>query len=302
MSTKVSSKREKPTSQVSDDNESPNPTKRQKTDIPTNKSLPDPLNLPAKSPRTWKLASFNVSGLNAAMKKGLKTYLEAEDADIITLQETKVNEPVNGVVDVGKYICREWAFEEKKGYGGVVVFSKIRPISIKRGLPTHPKPNSTRGRIITLEFSTIYYIAVYVPNAGAKLVRLKERVEWDKAMREYLWQLDQQKPIILAGDLNVAHKEIDLARPKGNHKTPGFTPEERKGFETLLNDGQTKFIDTWRHLNPGITGIYTYYSYKFQCRTKGIGWRLDYHVVSERLLERVVASEIRYKMRLISHL
>ncbi|RIA83008.1 exodeoxyribonuclease III [Glomus cerebriforme] len=242
---------------------------------------------------TIKLASWNVSGLKAALKKGFRTYVEAEDADILCLQETKVDKEIDDVVSNKKYKYRWWGFDDKKGYAGTAVFSKIEPITISYGLSTHPNPEVTKGRVITLEFETLYYVACYVPNAGEKLVRLKEKIIWDEAMEKYLRQLDETKPVIWAGDLNVAHKPIDLTRPKTNQKTPGYTPEERADFERILNGGEKKFIDTWRHFHPNTEGYYTYYSYRFQCRSKNIGWRLDYHVVSERILDRVIESEIR---------
>ncbi|CAG8436689.1 6382_t:CDS:10 [Ambispora gerdemannii] len=261
--------------------------------VPTNTTMPKQLSFPAKPEGTTKFASWNVSGLKASLKKGFKFYVETEDPDILCLQETKVNEPMHDIVDERKYKCREWAFEDKKGYGGVAIFSKIEPVSKTHGLPTHPKPDTTKGRIITLEFPTLYYVACYVPNAGDKLVRLNEKLEWNRAMEKYLRELDAKKPVIWTGDLNVAHKEIDLAKPETNSKTAGFTREERQDFEKILNGDENKFIDTWRHFHPDTKGVYTYYSYRFQARTKGIGWRLDYHVVSERLLDRVVESETR---------
>ncbi|CAG8475727.1 7004_t:CDS:2 [Funneliformis caledonium] len=266
--------------------------KEEQTPIPTNTKMPESFSF-EKREGTIKFASWNVSGLKSALKKGFKTYVEAEDADILCLQETKVNTELEGVVDHQKYKYRWWGFEEKKGYAGTVVFSKINPISVSFGLSTHPDPKVTEGRVITLEFETLYYVACYVPNAGEKLVRLKEKIIWDEAMEKYLKQLDEKKPVIWAGDLNVAHKPIDLARPETNKKTPGFTPEERRDFDRILNEGKNKFVDTWRHFHPNTLRHYTYFSYRFQCRSKIIGWRLDYHVVSERILNRVVESEIR---------
>ncbi|CAG8754446.1 9042_t:CDS:2 [Dentiscutata erythropus] len=262
------------------------------TSLPLNTKMPEELEF-QKPSGTIKLASWNVSSLRAALKKGYHTYVDAEDADILCLQETKVNEKEFNAVDTKKYKYNWWGFEKKKGYGGIALFSKIEPISVVFGLSTHPDPEITKGRVITLEFETLYYVTAYVPNAGEKLVRLKERETWDEAMKEYLTQLDEKKPVIWAGDMNVAHKEIDLARPATNQKTAGFTKEERTGFDKILNGGKDTFIDTWRHMHPDTTGGYTYYSYRFQCRTKGLGWRLDYHVVSKRLLDRVIESEIR---------
>ncbi|CAG8811296.1 3103_t:CDS:2, partial [Racocetra persica] len=163
------------------------------TSVPVNTKMPEKLEF-HKPSGTVKLASWNVSGLKAALKKGYHTYVEAEDADILCLQETKVNEKEFNAIDTKKYKYHWWGFEEKKGYGGVAVFSKIEPISVAFGLSTHPTPEITKGRVITLEFKTLYYVAVYVPNAGEKLVRLKERVTWDEAMERYLRQLDEKKP------------------------------------------------------------------------------------------------------------
>nr|CAG8520028.1 15448_t:CDS:2 [Entrophospora candida]CAG8527862.1 3282_t:CDS:2 [Entrophospora candida] len=261
----------------------------------TNLKMPENLKFEPKQPGTVKFVSYNVAGLNASLKKGFKNYIEAEDPDILCLEETKVSKEVDGAIDYKKYQYYWWGINEtKKGHGGISVFSKIKPISSTLGLPTHPNPEITKGNIITLEFPELYYVACYVPNAGSKLVKLDERMGWDAAMEKYLRQLDEKKPVIWAGDLNVSHKEIDLTNPKKNHKTAGFTPEERGNFEKILNGGgDKKFVDTWRHFHPNALGCYTYYSYRYQCRSKNIGWRLDYHVVSERILDRVVESEIR---------
>ncbi|CAJ0913052.1 7754_t:CDS:2, partial [Entrophospora sp. SA101] len=272
-------------------NEDDNTAKASATN--TNLKMPENLKFEPKQPGTVKFVSYNVAGLNASLKKGFKNYIEAEDPDILCLEETKVSKEVDGAIDYKKYQYYWWGINEtKKGHGGISVFSKIKPISSTLGLPTHPNPEITKGNIITLEFPELYYVACYVPNAGSKLVKLNERMGWDAAMEKYLRQLDEKKPVIWAGDLNVAHKEIDLTNPDKNHKTAGFTPEERGNFEKILNGGgDNKFVDTWRHFHPNALGCYTYYSYRYQCRSKNIGWRLDYHVVSERILDRVVENE-----------
>ncbi|CAG8505526.1 7503_t:CDS:2 [Paraglomus occultum] len=260
---------------------------------PTNTCMPATLSFQKKQEDTIKFASWNVSGLTAAMKKGFETYMDAEDADILCLQETKVKGPLEISSITDRYPHRWWAIGDKKGHGGVAVFSKLEPISVTFGVATHSDVEYTKSRVITLEFSDFYYVACYIPNSGTKLKNLAARMEWDIAMDKYLRQLDEKKPLIWAGDLNVAHTTIDLARPSTNSKTAGFTAEERADFEKFLNGGAQKFVDTWRHFHQETKGVYTYYSYRYNCRTKGIGWRLDYHVVSERLLDRIILSEIR---------
>ncbi|KAJ3065287.1 hypothetical protein HK102_007938, partial [Quaeritorhiza haematococci] len=185
-----------------------------------------------------------------------------------------------------------WSHSEaKKGYSGVAVFSKTKPLKDTYGIGISEFDDE--GRTITLEYEDFFLIACYIPNAGSKLERLDYKVRYNAAMEAYIRGLEKKKPIIWTGDLNVAHKEIDLARPKTNQKSAGFTPEERADFERILNKNSPPLIDTWRHLHPDQPNGYTYYSYRFQCRVKGIGWRLDYFVVSEKLMPRVVDSVIR---------
>ncbi|KAI9146140.1 Endonuclease/exonuclease/phosphatase [Paraphysoderma sedebokerense] len=248
------------------------------------------------TPGQLKIVSWNVNSLNASLKKGFKFYVEAENPDILCLQETKLNDPMHGLFSKGLYPWQYFTHsQDKKGYSGSAIFSKVKPLNVTYGLPSTDLDNE--GRLITLEFSKFYLVAAYVPNAGEGLKRLDYKQEWDKEMKRYLNELDgkDDKYLIWAGDLNVAHQEIDLARPKTNSKyvTPGFTPEERQDFTDILNS-EPPLIDTWRHLHPDLQR-YTYFSYRFQCRKKNLGWRLDYFVVSERLMKegKVVSSEIR---------
>ncbi|KAF9586432.1 hypothetical protein BGW38_005041 [Lunasporangiospora selenospora] len=263
----------------------------------TNTSMPTSLNLPEAPEGCIKITSWNVSGLNASLKKGFKTYINAEDADVICLQEHKVNQPLLNLVDPKVYPFSWWGFEQdKKGYAGVAMFSKTKPISVTAGLPTHPNPEITKGRVVTLEYPTSYLIGCYVPNAGQGLVRLKERMIWDVAMNEWLLQLKEKgKHIIWTGDLNVCHKPIDLRNPATNAKSAGFTKEERDGFSKILKD--VDLVDTFREIqgeDESAGGQYSYFSYRFQCRVKGIGWRLDYFVTDKEMMEkRVVESTIR---------
>lgn len=187
-----------------------------------------------------------------------------------------------------------WGFEkEKKGYAGVAIFSKITPINVTAGLPTHPAPDVTKGRVVTLEFPTCFVVGCYVPNAGQGLVRLSERMVWDVAMKSWLKQLQEKgKQIIWTGDLNVCHKAIDLRNPDTNTKSAGFTKEERAGFDAILKE--IGMVDTFRKIHgEDAIGMYSYYSYRFQCRVKGIGWRLDYFVTDEEMAKRVEQSVIR---------
>lgn len=262
----------------------------------TNTSMPETLDLPKAPEGSIKITSWNVSGLNASLKKGFKTYIKAEDADVICLQEHKVNQPLMNLVDPKVYPFSWWGIEKVKGYAGVVVFSKTTPIKVTAGLPTHPDPESTKGRIVTLEYPTCFVLGCYVPNAGQGLIRLKERMVWDVAMKEWLLQIKAKgKHIIWTGDLNVCHKPIDLRNPATNTRSAGFTDEERGGFSAILDE--VDLVDTFRELQgegDDAAGQYSYFSYRFQCRVKGIGWRLDYFVTDNELFkERVVESVIR---------
>ncbi|KAG0345922.1 hypothetical protein BG005_001036 [Podila minutissima] len=263
-------------------------------DAPINTTMPSPLVLPSTPEGCVKIASWNVSGLNASLKKGFKTYINAENADLICIQEHKVNQPLLNLVDPKVYPFSWWGFEkEKKGYAGVAIFSKITPINVTAGLPTHPVPDVTKGRVVTLEFPTCFVVGCYVPNAGQGLVRLSERMVWDVAMKSWLKQLKEKgKQIIWTGDLNVCHKAIDLRNPDTNTKSAGFTKEERAGFDSILQE--IEMVDTFRKIHgEDAIGMYSYYSYRFQCRVKGIGWRLDYFVTDKEMEKRVEQSVIR---------
>ncbi|KAI9319250.1 Endonuclease/exonuclease/phosphatase [Dichotomocladium elegans] len=263
--------------------------------VPNNTLFPETLSFPKTPEGSVKIASYNVSGLNASIKKGFKRYIEAEDADIVCLQETKVNEPLSTAVDDKVYKYRYWAHDEKKGYSGTAIFAKVKPEKVSYGLPDHA--NGSRGRVISVFYPSFVLIGCYVPNAGDKLVRLEPRQIFNRHMESYIRSLQREgKSVIWAGDLNVAHTRDDLARPDTNERSAGFTIEERTDFSKVLapsDDGLPGLIDTWRHLHPETKGHYTYYSYRFQCRVKRIGWRLDYFVVTPDLMDKVVESEIR---------
>ncbi|KAJ2746607.1 hypothetical protein GGI20_001187 [Coemansia sp. BCRC 34301] len=241
----------------------------------------------------YKVVSYNVNSLNAACKKGFKEYLNAENPDVICLQETKANQPMSFLVSKKTYPFQYWhCSKTKKGYAGTAVFSKIKPTGVKYGLGSSGL--DTEGRVISLEFGTFHFVACYVPNAGEKLVRLERRIEWDVRMSEYLTSLEATKPVIYAGDLNVAHHEVDLARPDSNRRSAGFTVEERDGFTALLNGGKRPRIDAFRKLYPdALAEGYTYFGYRSNCRERNIGWRLDYFVVSESLMQRVTDVFVR---------
>ncbi|CAO3613966.1 unnamed protein product [Cunninghamella blakesleeana] len=275
---------------------------------PFDPSLPNNLKFPEKvviddqdkKEGTVTIASFNVASLQACIKKGFHDYVKAEDPDILCIQETKVNAPVSTAVDDKVYKYRYWAFEEKKGYGGVAIFSKYKPSKITYGLPKYN--HQSKGRVITLTFPSFTLIGTYVPNAGNELVRLPERQVFNDHMEKYIRDFQKENiPVILCGDLNVAHTADDLARPDTNQRSAGFTIEERTDFTKLLSPYENDktipgLIDSWRHLNPEQKGHYTYYSYRFKCREKLIGWRLDYFCLTPDLLPKVVNSKIRHEL------
>ncbi|KAI8143941.1 Endonuclease/exonuclease/phosphatase [Fennellomyces sp. T-0311] len=265
--------------------------------VPTNTKFPDEFSFPKTPEGSIKIASYNVSGLNASIKKGFKQYIEAEDADIVCLQETKVNQPVSTAVDDKVYKYRYWSYDEKKGYSGTAIFAKYKPEKVEYGLPGYTE--GSRGRVISAYYPSFTLVACYVPNAGAELKRLEPRQEFNKHMEKFLRSLQKEgRSVIWAGDLNVAHTRKDIARPDTNQRSAGFTEEERTDFQHVLDsstDGNNLpgLIDSWRHFHPDTEGHYTYYSYRFQCRSKLIGWRLDYFVVTPDLIDKIVASEIR---------
>lgn len=227
-----------------------------------------------------KLISWNVNGLRACVKKGFEDFFKEVDADIFCIQETKLQE---GQIDFEPegYECY-WNYAEKKGYSGTAVFTKQHPLKVWNGIGM--EEHDQEGRVITLEFEDFFFVTVYTPNSQSELKRLDYRMKWEDDFREYLQELDKEKPVIMTGDLNVAHEEIDLKNPKTNKKNAGFTQEERDKFTELLNAG---FIDSFRYLNPELAGAYTWWSYRFKAREKDAGWRIDYFVVSERWKERI---------------
>jgi len=238
-----------------------------------------------------------VSGFAASAKKGFKHYLEAEDPDILIVTETKLQQAPADPSLMTRFPHQYWSNSATKGYAGTAILSKQAPLSITNTIPGHPNPTSVKGRIVTLEFEKCYLVGTYVVNAGQGLKTLEEKKIWNTHFFEYLRDLDKTKPVIWAGDFNVAPTEIDLAHPKPNwNKTPGYTEVETTAFKNFLeppeNSEANKFIDVWRNLHPE-ERAYTYFSYRFNCRAKGIGWRLDGFVLSERLLERVKLCEIR---------
>lgn len=232
-----------------------------------------------------KFISWNVNGIRACVTKGFLDYFKEVDADIFCLQETKLQE---GQIDLnleGYYDY--WNYAQKKGYSGTAIFTKKKPISVSYGIDIEEHDNE--GRVITLEFEDFYFITVYTPNSQSELKRLDYRMKWEDDFREYLKNLDNIKPVIVCGDLNVAHKEIDLKNPKTNRKNAGFTDEEREKLITLLNNG---FIDTYRYFNPNKEGIYSWWSYRFNARKNNSGWRIDYFLASEKLKDRLVSADI----------
>ncbi len=232
-----------------------------------------------------KLMSWNVNGLRAAIRKGFEEKLQEMNPDIICLQEIKMQEG-QAEPDLPGYL-EYYNYAERKGYSGTAIYTKHEPIShtVGIGIPEH----DTEGRVITLEFPDYYFVGCYTPNSQRGLARLPYRMEWEDAFREYLLKLDEKKPVILCGDLNVAHKEIDLANPSTNRKNAGFSDEERGKFQTLLDSG---FIDTFRYFYPDKENEYTWWSHFANARERNIGWRIDYFVVSSRFIDNVKDAKI----------
>ncbi|MBP3312896.1 MAG: exodeoxyribonuclease III [Butyricicoccus sp.] len=232
-----------------------------------------------------KLISWNVNGLRACMGKGFLDFVAAESPDMLCLQETKMQQ---GQADVPVEGYHEyWCSAEKKGYSGTALFTKTKPLAVtyNLGIDVHDH----EGRVITAEYDEFYLVTVYVPNSQDGLKRLDYRMQWEDDFRAYVKKLDERKPVIICGDMNVAHQEIDLKNPKTNRKNAGFTDEERAKMSELLGAG---FVDTWRHFYPDAEGIYSWWSYRFKAREKNAGWRIDYFIVSERFAERVKAARI----------
>lgn len=232
-----------------------------------------------------KLISWNVNGLRACCEKGFRESFAALDADFFCLQETKMQA---GQLDLEFPGYRSyWNYAEKKGYSGTAVFTKHEPLSVQLGLGI--AEHDTEGRVITLEMPDFYLVTVYTPNSQDGLRRLDYRMRWDEDFRAFLSRLDAMKPVVVCGDLNVAHREIDLKNPKNNRRNPGFTDEERDKFSNLLQAG---FTDTFRHFHPDLEGAYSWWSYRFKAREKNAGWRIDYFLASARLDERLQSAAI----------
>jgi exodeoxyribonuclease-3 len=232
-----------------------------------------------------KLISWNVNGLRACIKKGFLEYFKEVDADIFCIQEIKLQEGQLELETPGYH--QYWNYAEKKGYSGVAIFSKIEPLGCTCGIGR--EEHDKEGRVITLEYDDIYIVTVYTPNSQQELARLDYRMEWEDAFRSYIKELDRKKPVVICGDMNVAHKEIDLKNPGSNRRNAGFTDEERNKFSEFLEAG---FIDTYRYFYPDREGVYSWWSYRFNARANNAGWRIDYFCVSERLAERLVSADI----------
>ena len=232
-----------------------------------------------------KFISWNVNGIRACVQKGFVDFFKEADADIFCLQETKMQEG-QLVLDLPGY-HQYWNSAVKKGYSGTAVFTKEEPLSVTYGLGI--EEHDHEGRVITLEFEDFYFITVYTPNSQSKLARLDYRMTWEDAFLAYLKKLEETKPVIFCGDLNVAHKEIDLKNPKTNRKNAGFTDEERAKFSALLDAG---FIDTYRYFYPDKEGIYSWWSYRFKAREKNAGWRIDYFIASPSLKGKLADAKI----------
>ncbi|MDU0812599.1 exodeoxyribonuclease III [Bacillus siamensis] len=233
-----------------------------------------------------KLISWNVNGLRAVMKKrDINTYVQETKADILCLQETKVQDGQVSLQPEGYHAY--WNYAVKKGYSGTAVFSKEEPLHVSYGLGIDG--HDQEGRVITLEFEHVFVVNCYTPNAKRGLERIDYRLQWEADFKDYLQKLDRKKPVILCGDLNVAHREIDLKNPKANRKNAGFSDQEREAFSALLNAG---FTDSFRYLYPDQEGAYSWWSYRTNAREKNIGWRLDYVIVSDRLKQRISQAAI----------
>ena len=233
-----------------------------------------------------KLISWNVNGIRACLNKGFDEFFKSTDADIFCIQETKCRPEQVEWLEYEGYMSY-WNSAERKGYSGTAVFTKIKPIAVTYGIGI--EEHDHEGRVITMEYEDFYLVNVYTPNSKRELERLDYRQVWEDAMREYLLKLDKKKPVIMCGDLNVAHNEIDLANPKTNTQNAGFTIEERTKMTELLNAG---FTDSYRYLYPEKEGKYTWWSYMRKSREKNIGWRIDYFIVSDRIKDKIKEASI----------
>ena len=232
-----------------------------------------------------KFISWNVNGIRAAVTKGFLDFFKEIDADIFCIQESKVQEGQIELDLLGYYDY--WNYAEKKGYSGVAIFTKEKPLSVTYGMGI--EEHDKEGRIITAEYNDYYLVTCYTPNSKRELTRLSYRMEWEDTFLNYIKKLDDKKPVIFCGDLNVAHKEIDLKNPKTNRRNAGFTDEERGKFTELLDSG---FIDTFRYFYPNLEQVYSWWSYRGRARENNAGWRIDYFVVSEGLKDNLVDAEI----------
>lgn len=232
-----------------------------------------------------KLISWNVNGIRACVQKGFIEYFKNADADIFCIQESKMQE---GQLELELDGYQQyWNYAEKKGYSGTAIFTKQEPLSVSYGI--NVEEHDKEGRVITLEFEEFYIVTVYTPNSQNELARLDYRMKWEDDFRAYLKQLEENKPIIVCGDMNVAHQEIDLKNPKTNRKNAGFTDEERGKFSQLLDSG---LIDTFRYFYPDIEGVYSWWSYRFSARAKNAGWRIDYFLTSNSLKDKLIDAKI----------
>lgn len=232
-----------------------------------------------------KLISWNVNGIRACAGKGFVDFFNSIDADIFCIQESKMQEG-QLTLDMPGY-HQFWNYADKKGYSGTAIFTKEEPVSVMNGIGIDEHDHE--GRVITLEYESFYMVTVYTPNSQNELARLDYRMKWEDDFRAYLKKLEESKPVIVCGDMNVAHKEIDLKNPKTNRKNAGFTDEEREKMTVLLDDG---FIDTFRYFYPDQENIYSWWSYRFKAREKNAGWRIDYFLTSESLKDRLVDAKI----------
>ncbi|WP_346884779.1 exodeoxyribonuclease III [Clostridium sp. UBA4395] len=232
-----------------------------------------------------KLISWNVNGIRACVQKGFLDFFKEVDADMFCIQESKVQ---GGQIELAlEGYHQYWNYAEKKGYSGTAIFTRIEPMNVSYGIGI--EEHDKEGRVITLEFEKFYLVTVYTPNSKSELERLDYRMVWEDEFRKHLKNLDENKSVIVCGDLNVAHKEIDLKNPKNNRRNAGFTDEERNKFTELLYSG---FIDTFRNFYPDLEGTYSWWSYRFKAREKNAGWRIDYFCTSERLKENLISAKI----------
>lgn len=232
-----------------------------------------------------KMISWNVNGLRACVEKGFLDYFNEMDADVFCIQESKLQEGQIDLPTPGYH--QYWNYAEKKGYSGTAIFTKTEPICVAYGIGE--EEHDKEGRVIAAEFEEYYVVTCYTPNSQNELARLPYRMTWEEAFLSYLKKLEEKKPVIFCGDLNVAHKEIDLKNPKANRKNAGFSDEEREKFSNLIGAG---FIDTYRYFYPELEGVYSWWSYRFSARQKNAGWRIDYFCVSEGLKDRLERAAI----------